>query len=71
MTYRELTEALARLSTDPRIHPNTRVNIAYQFDASLLGEPADIVSEQEELMSICLNGALVLSATRERNAVAR
>jgi len=70
MTYRDLCESLTRLETDPRVHPNTRVEVAYTHEDGLLDCP-DIIHESEPLQCILLNGCITLSATRQEPAVVR
>ena len=76
MNFRDLQETIARLANDPRIHPNTRVEIAYEYeredctnDGRLLS--TGTVHEQEPLVAITLNGSLTLSTHRSEPAVAR
>lgn len=78
MTFSDLQNALERLSSDPRVHPSTRVEIAYSYDLGSGiynndGEhPGETIYESEPLLGITLSsGYITLCATREEAAVAR
>ena len=68
MTFADLQEAVARLSQDPRIHPNTRIELEYETAT----ETCEIVSESSPLLSIAvIDHKIVLASTRAEPAIAR
>lgn len=71
MHFQDLKEAIARLDNDPRVHPNTRIDLHVDVDVGV-DDRADIIHELRPLCSIALhNGSLRLSAHATRQAVAR
>ena len=77
MTFADLQEAVARLSQDPRIHPNTHVEVQHEtevFDAlHSPSEPAFTTeSARSPLLSIAvIDHKIVLASTRAEPAIAR
>ena len=77
MTFADLQEAVARLSQDPRIHPNTKVEVEYEtevYDAlhDKYDPPVARELDQSPLLSIAvLDHKIVLAATRAEPAIAR
>ena len=64
MTFADLQEAVARLSQDPRIHPNTKVEVEAETGTG------EIV--QDPLLSITvLDHKIILASTRAEPAIAR
>lgn len=68
MNFIELCDAVDRLKNDPRVHPNTRVELAFAYDDNEAPNP---VHGSDPLVSISLNGCITLSTEPSRSAVAR
>ncbi len=43
MTFRDLQETIARLATDPRVHPGTLVSVAYKYEV-----PEHVVRQDDD-----------------------
>lgn len=76
MTYQSLTEALARLADDPRIHPSTRIELEVEHEIAYYDNDSHVSNETshtaEPLVSISLTGGILrLSATAAEPALAR
>jgi len=77
MTYRDLLDALTRLASDPRIHPNTPVDVGFEAETFefTTGGNDHITSrhaDAEPLIAIGMDGnRLVLSAHSCNHALAR
>lgn len=63
LTFQDLQEAVKRLEADPRVHPNTQVEVHMDTRTG---------PEQELLASIAMDrAAIVLSSTDMEHAIAR
>ena len=72
MNFIDLCEAIDRLKNDPRVHPNTPVELAYSFyEWGDETAPMQQTIESNALVSISLNGCITLSTEPSRSAVAR
>ena len=76
MNFIELCDAVDRLKNDPRVHPNTRVELDFVYDSSPYIDDDNVwqLSTErmsEPLCSISLNGCITLSTEPSRSAVAR
>ncbi len=86
MTFQDLQEAIARLASDPRVHPSTRIELAYSYDlyyetphttsldvtyGRCQPHVRETVHESEPLVCVLLNGCITLSAERAEPAIAR
>ena len=77
MTFADLQEAVARLSQDPRIHPNTKVEVEYEtevYDALHSSNEPAFTTElgQSPLLSIAvIDHKIILASTRAEPAIAR
>lgn len=69
MTFRDLPELVARLESDPRIHPNTELSVSYLVYDS---ETQTWEPETKPLLAIALdNHELVFSCDAAEPALAR
>lgn len=67
MTFRDLQEAIARLASDPRVHPNTRVDLQVHS----FSEHPELQAVTRPLCHVVVNGHVLLATTKAEPAMAR
>ena len=74
MTFSDLQSAIELLKCDPRVHPNTRIELAYRVPISENedDDAARSYGESAPLVSVCVDRACIVLSTEDSDlAIAR